>query len=209
MDREQQWQVIEQQRRAVADLLADLTPPEWDSPSLCAGWRVRDVAAHLAMAPQPPGPAAMIRMGIRAGGRFHRMNHDAAVRYSDRPDLSGEIRAHAASRRLPAVTNYRNIFFDVIVHAQDIARPLGRTIEVTPRAAAVAAQRVWTMGWPFWAKRHLRGLHLAADDIEWSTGAGIPVHGPILDLLLAMTGRSVAVANLHGPGVQALSHSLR
>lgn len=209
MDREQQWQVIEQQRRAVADLLDDLTPPEWDSPSLCAGWRVRDVAAHLAMAPQPPGPAAMIRMGIRAGGRFHRMNHDAAVRYSDRPDLAGEIRAHAASRRLPAVTNYRNIFFDVIVHAQDIARPLGRTIEVTPRAAAVAAQRVWTMGWPFWAKRHLRGLHLAADDIEWSTGAGTPVHGPILDLLLAMTGRSVAVANLRGPGVQALSHSLR
>ena len=209
MDREQQWQVIEQQRRAVADLLDDLTPADWESPSLCAGWRVRDVAAHLAMAPQPPGPAAMTWMGIRAGGRFHRMNHDVAVRYADRPDLAGEIRAHAASRRLPAVTNYRNIFFDVIVHAQDLARPLGRTVDVTPRAAAVAAQRVWTMGWPFWAKRHLRGLHLAADDIEWSTGAGTPVHGPILDLLLLMTGRSVAVANLRGPGLEALPHSLR
>lgn len=209
MEREQQWQVIEQQRRAVADLLDDLAPAEWDAPSLCAGWRVRDVAAHLAMAPQPPGVAAMAWMGIRAGGRFHRMNHDAAVRYSTRPDLAGEIRTHAAARRLPAVTSYRNIFFDIIVHAQDIARPLDRTIEVPPRAAAAAAQRVWTMGWPFWAKRHLRGLHLAADDIEWSTGAGTPVHGPILDLLLVMTGRSAALPNLHGPGVPALSHSLR
>ncbi|MBC7302968.1 MAG: maleylpyruvate isomerase family mycothiol-dependent enzyme [Nocardia sp.] len=209
MDREQQWQVIEQQRRAVADLLDDLTPAEWNAPSLCAGWRVRDVAAHLAMAPQPPGAAAMAWMGIRAGGRFHRMNHDAAVRYSINPELAGEIRAHAASRRLPAVTNYRNIFFDVIVHAQDIARPLDRAIEVTPRAAATAAQRVWTMGWPFWAKHRLRGVHFVADDIEWSTGAGVPVHGPVLDLLLVMTGRSVAVANLRGPGVEALTHSLR
>ncbi|MFC9662985.1 hypothetical protein ACFVJ5_22340 [Nocardia sp. NPDC127606] len=62
------------------------------------------------------------------------------------------------------MTSYRNIFFDVIVHAQDI---------------------------------------------EWSTGAGTPVHGPILGLLLLMTGRSVAVTNLRGPGLAALPHRLR
>ena len=32
---------------------------------------------------------------------------------------------HADSRRLPVVTNYRNIALDILVHAQDIAIPLG------------------------------------------------------------------------------------
>jgi len=54
MDAEQSWRVIEQQRLAIADLLDGLSAEQWESPSLCAGWRVRDVAAHVSLVGLPP-----------------------------------------------------------------------------------------------------------------------------------------------------------
>ncbi|MFX0577550.1 maleylpyruvate isomerase family mycothiol-dependent enzyme [Nocardia nepalensis] len=205
MDRDAQWRVIEQQRRAIADVLDDLAPSEWELPSLCAGWRIRDVAAHIALAPQPPGPVGMVREGLRARGRFHRLNHDVSVRYADAGnDLVAEIRAHAASRKLPVVTSYRNILFDIMVHGQDIAIPTDRQIGLPIEAAATAATRVWTMGWPFWAKHRLKGFRLVATDTDWAVGAGHEVRGRIADLLLLMTGRPVVVPRLTGDGVAAL-----
>jgi uncharacterized protein (TIGR03083 family) len=203
MDRDESWTVIAEQRRAVADLLAGLTADEWETPSLCAGWRVRDVAAHVAMAPQPPGPLTMAAEALRAGGRFHRLNHDLAVRYAARPtaDLVAELREHAGSQRLPAVTNYRNMLFDVMVHAQDIAVPLGRRLSMPPEAAAAGATRVWTMGWPFWARRRFRGIRLTATDTDWSVGSGPEVSGPIEALLLLLTGRAAALPRLTGAGL--------
>jgi uncharacterized protein (TIGR03083 family) len=146
----------------------------------------------VALAPQPPGVGTVLASAVRARGSFHRLNHDVAVRHADSrpPDrLVDELRTHAGSRRLPAVTGYRNTLFDVIVHGQDIARPLGRTLAVPPAAAAAAATRVWSMGWPFWARRRLRGSRLIATDASWEAGSGDPVRAPIVDLLMLMTGR--------------------
>src|SRR5690242_8186407 len=94
MDREQSWPVISEHRRAVADLLDGLTDAEWETPSLCAGWRVRDVAAHLAMIPNPPSAGSMLVDTVRARGSFHKLNHDIAVRYAQRPPaaLADELR---------------------------------------------------------------------------------------------------------------------
>lgn len=199
------WRVIEEQRRSLADLLETLTEEEWERPSLCQGWRIRDVAAHVALAPQPPGPLSMLMEGVRAFGRFHRLNHDVSVRHANRPgvDLVRELREHAASRRLPVVTSYRNILFDILVHGQDIAIPLGREREM-PVEAAAAATRVWTMGWPFWAKRRLRGFRLTATDVDWTVGEGAEINGPIAALLLLLTGRPAALPRLTGEGVDAV-----
>ena len=196
MDREQSWQVITQQRLSLADLLDGLSDAEWETPSLAAGWRVRDVAAHVAMAAQPPGVRTMLVEAARARGSFHRLNHDVAVRHAARPtaDIVDEMRAFAGSRKLPAVTNYRNILFDVLVHGQDIAIPLGRDRAMPLDAARAAATRLWTMGWPFWARRKLRGLRLVATDTDWSAGAGAEVRGPIAALVLLLTGRTAAAA---------------
>jgi uncharacterized protein (TIGR03083 family) len=207
MDRDQAWQFIEQERRRVADLLDSIADHEWDSPSLCAGWRVRDVAAHVALAPQPPGVRDMVTWAVRSRGSFHRLNHDVSVAHADArsgAELVAELRAHAASRRLPVMTGYRNILFDTLVHAQDIAIPLGRSLPMPVAAACAGATRVWTMGWPFWARRRLRGFCLRATDVEWSVGAGAEVCGPIEALLLLLTGRVVAVDRLAGAGVEAL-----
>ena len=203
MDRDESWRVIARQRRELADLLDELSDAEWETPSLCAGWRVRDVAAHVALAPQAPGIWAIIVDAVRARGRFHRLNHDVAVRHAQRPvsDLVDELRRYADSRRLPIVTNYRNILLDTLVHAQDIALPLGRRLPMPPEAAAAAATRVWTMGWPFWARRRLRAVRLVADDVDWSAGTGPEVTGPIDALLLLLTGRTAALSRLAGAGL--------
>lgn len=203
MDWDESWRVIARQRRELADLLDGLSAAEWETPSLCAGWRVRDVAAHVALAPQPPSIRAMTADAVRARGRFHQLNHDLAVRHAQRPvtDLVDGLRRYADSRRLPIVTNYRNILFDTLVHAQDIALPLGRQLPTPPEAAAAAATRVWTMGWPFWARRRLRAVRLVATDVNWAVGTGPDVTGPIDALLLLLTGRTVALSRLTGAGL--------
>jgi uncharacterized protein (TIGR03083 family) len=193
MDSEASWRVIREQRLTLAEVLDDLTDAEWARPSLCDGWRVRDVAAHVAMAPQVPTVAFMVTEAVRARGSFHRLNHDVAVRHADTrsaAELVAELRTHAASRRLPAVTNYRNILFDVLVHVQDIAIPLGVSRPMPPLAAAAGATRLWEMGWPFWARRRLRGLRLVATDVPWSAGTGAELTGPIEAILLLLTGRT-------------------
>ena len=211
MDREQSWQVIAEQRLGLARLLEGLSDTEWEQPSLCVGWRVRDVAAHVAMAPRIPGLASMLADGIRARGSFNRLNHDIAVRHAARPtrDIVADLRTYADSRRLPVVTNYRNILFDILVHTQDIAIPLGRNYPMPLEAARAGADRVWTMGWPFWARRRLRGLRLLATDTDWSAGAGAELRGPIGMLLLLLTGRTqTALPHLSGPGVNTITDRL-
>lgn len=199
MDREASWQVISAQRLVLADLLDSLTPDQWETPSLCAGWRVRDVAAHVALAPQPPGLLAMIGEGLRARGSFDRLNHDLAVAHAESrpaPALTDELRTLAGSRRLPVVTNYRNALFDTLIHVQDVAVPLGHSITMPLDAACAAATRIWEMGWPFWARRRLRGHRLAATDADWSVGTGTLVTGPITALVLHLSGRPAAMASL-------------
>jgi hypothetical protein len=76
------------------------------------------------------------------------------------------------------VTNYRNILFDIQVHAQDIAIPLGRDYPMQPEAARAGPDRVWTMAWPFWARRRLRGVRLVATHADWSQVPGRNCGGP-------------------------------
>jgi uncharacterized protein (TIGR03083 family) len=207
VDVETSWQVIEQERLSLAALLEDLTDDEWNSPSLCAGWRIKDVAAHVALASQPPRVWDMLVAGVRAGGRFHKLNHEFSVRHADRPgaDLVAELREHAASRRLPKVTNVRNILFDILVHGQDIAIPLGIAREMPKEAARAGVERVWAMGWPFGVKRRLKAFRYAATDVDWTAGEGPEVAGPVAALLLLLTGRPAGLARLSGPGVEDLS----
>ena len=104
------------------------------------------------------------------------------------------------------MTNYRNIGFDVLVHGQDIAIPLGRDHPMPAEAARAGADRVWTMGWPFWARRRLRGVRLLATDTDWSAGVGVELRGPIKMLLLLLTGRTTAaLPHLSGPGVHTIT----
>jgi uncharacterized protein (TIGR03083 family) len=211
VDAETSWRVIERERLSLAALLENLTDDQWNAPSLCEGWRVKDVAAHVALTPQAPSLLTMVVEGVRAGGRFHKINRDFAVRHAERPgaDLVAELREHAASRRLPKVTNYRNIVFDIVVHGQDIAIPLGIPREMPKDAARAGIERVWTMGWPFGVKRPLKRFRFTATDVDWAAGEGPEVRGPISALLLLLARRPAALPRLSGPGVEELSDLVR
>jgi uncharacterized protein (TIGR03083 family) len=201
------WSAVVQLRLSVADLLEALTPPEWDQPSLCAGWRVRDVAGHLSLVPTIT-TWDMVRAAPR--GRFnpHRINTLLARRYGDRErqGIVERIREHAGERRTARVLDVRDSLFDVAVHSQDIALPLGRTLDVPVASARAGLDRVWEMGWPFRAQRRLSGLRLNATDAAWTVGGGPPVEGTALALLLLLTGRTeAALPRLSGPGVASIN----
>ncbi|MFC8045382.1 maleylpyruvate isomerase family mycothiol-dependent enzyme [Nocardia sp. NPDC057353] len=204
------WRIIAEQRRAIAELLAGLAQAEWDRPSLCAGWRIREVAAHVAVTPDPPPLGVILATAVRAGGNYNRMVDRLTRRSSGRPtdEIVASLRAHADSRRLPALTNYRNILMDTLVHGQDMAIPLGRALRVDPEAAAAAAAHAVTVGRPVFDPHRLDGIGLCADDAGWRHGAGPEIRGPALALLLAITGRTARLDELSGPGVALLAARL-
>jgi uncharacterized protein (TIGR03083 family) len=203
---EEYWSAVRQVRLGIADQLASLDAPEWDVPSLCEGWRVRDVAGHLAVVPTI-STRDMMTVAPRAGFNPHRINTVLAIRSGSRPpdQIVQEIRVHAGDRRTAKVLDVRNALFDAIVHSQDIAVPLGREFPVGVELTRDALERVWEMGWPFNARRRLAGHTLTATDAGWTVGAGPEIRGPALSLLLLLTGRTdTARPSLSGPGVADL-----
>jgi uncharacterized protein (TIGR03083 family) len=210
MDRDEVWRAIDSERRGMADLLQQLAPAEWDHPTLCPGWTVRDIAAHLTLAPETSLRDAVVEYA-RARGNFNRAIFDSARRKATarpREKLVADLRAIAGSRRLAPGQTHREPLLDILVHGQDIVLPLGRSRPMPVRWAAVSADRVWSMPFPFHARRRLRGFRLAATDTAWSRGDGPLVEGPMEALLLLLTGRTAALGRLAGDGVPGLTERM-
>lgn len=203
------WQAIDAERSGLADLLDELSPSEWETPSLCDGWRVREVAAHLTLS-QNPVLATTFSL-LRARGDVNRMISDTARRRAALPtaEYSRLLRGMLGSRRKIVFVTAMAPLIDVLVHGQDIAVPLGRARAMPPTVAAAAATDVWSRSWPFNARRRLRGLRLVATDTAWSVGDGASVEGPIGALLLLLTGREAALGRLTGDGVRRLTAGAR
>jgi uncharacterized protein (TIGR03083 family) len=191
MDTDDVWRHIDQQRSELADLMETFTAEEWETPSLCEGWRVRDVGAHLTLAQS--SVRDVLPDMVRARGSFNKMIHDSAVRQAalSTEEYAARVRAMVGSRRTAPFVSDLEPLIDVLVHGQDIVRPLGRHRAMPPDAAAAAAQRAWSMGFPFGARKRLRGQQLVATDCDWRAGEGVAVEAPIADLLLLVTGRDV------------------
>jgi uncharacterized protein (TIGR03083 family) len=207
MDLEPEWRVIAEQRRSLADLLEGLSDDQWETPSLCERWRVRDVAAHVAMAPTPPSIGGTLARAVLAHGDFNRLNYELAVQRASAPTAAivESLRRHADSRKLPMLTNARNIHFDILVHTQDIAIPLGVARPTPADAGRAAAEHIFNAGWPFYARRRMTGVRLVADDVQFEAGDGPEIRGPIIALLMLMSGRGAAGAPmLSGEGMHRL-----
>jgi uncharacterized protein (TIGR03083 family) len=206
VDAESYWLTVAGLRRRIADELESLSPDEWDAPSLCAGWRVRDVAGHLSLVPTVT-LREMLAVAPRCAFDPNRINTALAVRYgSQEPStVVARIREHADNRTTARGLDTANSLFDLVVHSQDVAVPLGRRLEVPPETSVAGLQRVWEMGWPFRARRRFGHVALTATDADWSAGQGPEVRGPALALLLLLTGRgSSAARDLSGAGATLL-----
>jgi uncharacterized protein (TIGR03083 family) len=184
------WRAIDAERAGLADLLESLSPDEWQRRSLCEAWTIRDVGAHLTLAPTMGVSDALIAI-VRARGSFDRMVRDTAIAQARRPppEIVGMLREAVGSRRLAPGQKLKDALFDVLVHGQDIARPLGRVRAMPTEVALVTADHLWQMGFPFHTRKRMRGRRLVATDVEWTAGEGAEVRAPIDDLVLRMSGR--------------------
>ena len=210
MDRDDVWRAIDDQRSRLVELLEDLSDQEWRHSSLCRGWTVRDVAAHVALQNTTVSmlPRAVLDL-VRSGG-MNGAIHAVACRHAANPtdEIISEIRDRIGVwRPLPTVT-YREALIDYLVHTQDIAIPLGRPVDMLASAAAVAADRVWASARMFHARKKLAGHRFVATDTTWSVGQGQEVTGPISAMLLLLTGRAAALPRLSGAGAADLQARL-
>lgn len=205
MDNDELWSTIHHERTRLADLLESLEPAQWDVPSLCAGWRVREVAAHV-IGTSDYSMAGMLVGVIRARGDFDRLVDRLARDQGARPtdEIVQRYRRNATSRRKPPVVKPLDPLMDVLIHSQDIAIPLDRDFPMPVEPARAVARHVWTRGFPFDAQRKFAGIRFEATDVDYTVGDGTPVTGPISGIVLTMTGRRAGGEQLSGPGVERL-----
>jgi uncharacterized protein (TIGR03083 family) len=142
---------------------------------------------------------------------MNRMIREWARRRAELPtaQLVAEIRGMVGSRRHNIGVTCQETLIDILVHSQDIAVPLGRRLEIDPAAAAVAATRVWSLSGGSKAKVFkkipLAAVRFIATDVPWAVGTGRQITGPIVPILLVLTGRLAMLRMLSGDGVAALA----
>ncbi len=198
-------------REELIDLLETLTDEEWATPSLCEGWTVRDVAAHLAVAPHVAPPQTLVGL-VRARLSLNGFVHDSAVRYArrDTAEVIDVLRQDARTGAKPFGVPAPAPLVDALVHGLDIRRPLGRDRPIPPDAFVDVADWAAGIRWPGTilvggTPRHRKaGVTLVADDADWRHGSGPEVHGSATALILLLTGRTVAPEELSGPGLERL-----
>ena len=200
---------VSAERHRLADSVADLTDEQWVTPSLCAAWTVRDVVAHLTVTTRVTVPR-LLRGAVRARGSFDRLAIDLAAERAvahTPAELVAQLRESAASTRRMPGSSPMDPLMDLVVHAQDVARPLGRRHVSPPDVVAACLAYVATnrfMGGP----QRLAGVQLVSTDTGWTHGDGAELRGPDVDLLLARAGRRAGLDGLEGPGAEVLSARL-
>lgn len=203
------WDLMHAARKSLADDLVQLDEPQWSTPSLCAGWDIEDVVAHLSAA-ATVGRWAWIRSIVAAGFR---------------PAVHNERRLREQRGATPAATLERfqtvigstvaptkdtaAYLGEVLVHSQDIRVPLGIPTEPDVEALTQVAGFYASRDFAVSSRSLVRGLRLEAADGPFRTGEGPAVSGSTLALVMTMAGRSAYLDELQGPGVETLRGRLR
>jgi uncharacterized protein (TIGR03083 family) len=197
-------QLATDERLDLADFLDTLTPGEWETPSLCQGWSVRDVVAHVVSYEELGMTGLLTRRlkGLGMGGP----NEVGRAEYAGRApaDLAAFVRAHARPRGLTAWFGGAIGLTDGLIHHQDIRRALD-----APRTVPAERLRV-ALGFALQSpklpsRKDARGLRLVATDLDWSHGSGPEVTGTAEALLVVIAGRPAALPELDGPGASMLA----
>lgn len=193
------------ERSELADLLDTLTAEQWETPTLCEGWRVRDVVAH-AVSYDEIGLAGLVRRLAAGWLDPDRANAIGVAEYvgKEPAELVAILRAHLTPSGLPAAFGGAIGLTDALIHHQDIRRPLGLPREV-PADRLRAALPLALFGPPIRGVLRVRDVRIAATDLDWSFGRGPLVEGPAEALLLAVAGRRGVIGELSGPGVERLA----
>ncbi|MFD8993830.1 maleylpyruvate isomerase family mycothiol-dependent enzyme [Streptomyces abikoensis] len=183
---------IASERCELADVLDGLTEEQWNAPSLCAGWRVREVAAHMSQGFRYSFGRTALEL-VRSGGGLHKMTdrlarRDAAA-LSPR-EIAQALRDNARHPWTPPVGGLPAALGHDVVHGLDITVPLGLGRRVPEERLRIVFGTVQPRTLRFF-KAKLDGVELRATDLEWSYGAGRTVARPAQELLLLAYGREL------------------
>ena len=202
------------ERRDLRDLLEVLSPEQWRSESLCTGWTVRDLAAHLVAwddvllyrcrREHVRGLLWFTALYLRSLGSTTRVNRRLAAETSS-------IRIDELGRRFGSDdnpdlkwlfdgTNPGAHLAEYVIHHQDIRRPLGLPRRVPPDRLVAALNGLPKLpGLRIPARRRTWHRRWQATDVDWSRGRGPPIRGPGEAILMALAGRSTAHNDLDDP----------
>jgi len=198
------WSAIHAERKALLADLEPLTPEQWTTPSLCPGWTVRDVLAHVVATAKLTPPKFFTALAA-SGFSFKSFSKKAVANNlgSSPADTLAGLRGELTATTHPPGP-LQSWVGETVIHGEDIRRPLGITHTYPPDVLTGLADFYKGSNLLIGAKKRIAGLTLRATDTDWSTGSGPEVSGAMLSLLLAMTGRRDALDDLSGEGVATL-----
>jgi uncharacterized protein (TIGR03083 family) len=191
----------------LAERLSVLGDEQWNSPSLCAQWSIRDVLAHLTAGAEGAfGVGAIVRGMLHHSFNYnHWVAADGRARGQQDPAVVlMALRNAAANRKASPGARPVKGLMHVLIHGQDMCRPLGIARDLPEAHLVAVADFVKDDVHVFGAKKHIAGLKLTATDADWSHGAGPEVAGPAEALVMMMAGRSAALDDLSGEGTASL-----
>jgi uncharacterized protein (TIGR03083 family) len=198
---------ITAERHRAADLLETLDEAQLNSPSLCTGWTVRDVFGHELMPLITPVGKIIVGM-VKAMGNFDKVNDQFSRKVAQRPvgEIATGLRQRARSSFHAPGFPLEASLLDLLVHGQDIRRPLGlkRGFDADAQRKALNLLTAPKAERAFVKKGRLAGLQWRAEDLDWSFGSGPVVTGSGEAIMMAMTGRDAALDDLSGEGIAEL-----
>jgi uncharacterized protein (TIGR03083 family) len=200
-----QWPLIRAERVALIGDLENISDPQWSTQSLCSAWTVRDVLAHMTTTAKMT-PGRFVGKFAGTGFQFNAMNEkgvkeDLGTTPADTlAGFKAQLdRTTAPPGPLDAMVG------EIVIHGQDIRRPLGIAHTYQPEALTLVGDFVIRGNLLLGGKRRATGLTLNATDVDWTRGAGPAVNGPLASIILALTGRKAGLADLTGDGLETLA----
>jgi uncharacterized protein (TIGR03083 family) len=197
-----------EERADLAAFLATLPPRQWEAPTLCTRWRVRDVVAHIISYDELDARRLLADV---VHGRFRpsRVNALTLARYNTHsPDqLLTLLTARLQPRGLSAALGGRVALTETLIHHQDIRRALGQPRAIPPERL-LPALRTALIAPDIGSIWHIRGVRLVATDLAFSAGVGPEAQGAAEALLMTIAGRRGVVSELSGPGQRKLARRI-
>ncbi len=192
---------------ALANLLDTLADAQWDTPSLCAGWRVREVVAHLTM----PVRYSAAQFGAElhdCDGDFTRLSNRVASRDAALPasTLVGNLRDETMHHWTPPGGGSTGALNHVVIHGLDITVPLGVSRRSPDETLRAVLDDLTRGGMHAHFGFDLDGLSLRATDMDWSFGSGTPISGAAEDLALLVCGRQLPAGRIDGDRTRRRTH---
>jgi uncharacterized protein (TIGR03083 family) len=184
---------------SLADLLAAASDAQWDAPSLCEGWRVREVVAHMTMAARYPEERFMAELR-RCDFDFTRLSNEVAARDAGLPEdeLVANLRSDVMQHWAPPGGGYHGALNHVVIHGLDVTVPLGVPRRFQDDTIRVVLDDLTQGGGHARFGTVINGRRLEANDLDWSHGTGPVLRGAAADLALVMCGRAVPGGRLDG-----------